>query len=248
MLYRSLEDPAPPVDADVDTAAMAETAAAAERAAWHVQILGEAAEISLTMMRSLGELALARVEAAKAENRGLAPDDDLTLAALGKATQTLRRTVALRDKLDAQATARREGLLAERVRRRADRAASHVSAKTDAVLCGLADAYAADTTDAEYNGHIDDLMADAEEYLGDADADEFRGWLDRPVGETVARLCAAVELDPDSCALVGETWRVRRPPRDFELFLERRDRAMAALVSAPGEGAVAETAGVGLSP
>jgi len=57
-----------------------------------------------------------------------------------------------------------------------------------------------------------------------------------------------VELDPDSCALVGETWRVRRPPRDFELFLERRDRAMAALVSAPGEGAVAETAGVGLSP
>ena len=248
MLYRSLEDPAPPVDADVDTAAMAETAAAAERAAWHVQILGEAAEISLTMMRSLGELALARVEAAKAEGRGLAPDDDLTLAALGKATQTLRRTVALRDKLDAQASARREGLLAERVRRRAERAAGHVSAKTDAVLDGLADAYAADTSDAEYNDHIDNLMADAREYLGDADADEFRGWLDRPVGETVARLCAAVDLDPDSCALVGETWRVRRPPRDFELFLERRDRAMAALVSAPGEGAVAETAGVGLSP
>ena len=248
MLYRSLEDPAPPVDADVDTAAMAETAAAAERAAWHVKILGEAAEISLTVMRSLGELALARVEAAKSENRGLAPDDDLTLAALGKATQTLRRTVALRDKLDAQATARREGLLADRVRRRADRATAHVSAKTDAVLDGLADAYAADTSDAEYNDHIDNLMADAREYLGDADADEFRGWLDRPVGETVARLCAAVDLDPDSCALVGETWRVRRPPRDFELFLERRDRAMAALVSAQGEGEGAKTAGVALSP
>ena len=248
MLYRSLEDPAPPVDADVDTAAMAETAAAAERAAWHVQILGEAAEISLTMMRSLGELARARVQAAKAEGRGLAPDDDLTLAALGKATQTLRRTVALRDKLDAQATARREGLLAERVRRRADRAAAHVDAKTDAVLCGLADAYAADTTDAEYNGHIDNLMADAQEYIGDADADEFRGWLDRPVGETVARLCAALDLDPDSCARVGEAWRVRRPPRDFEIFLERRDREIAAAALAASAAAGAEPVGVGLSP
>ena len=248
MLYRSLEDPAPPVDADVDTAAMAESAAAAERAAWHVQILGEVVEIGLTLTRSLGELALARVEAAKSEARALAPDDTATLAALGKAAQTLRRTVALRDKLDAQATARREGLLAERVRRRADRAAAHESAKTDAVLCGLADAYAADTTDAEYNGHIDDLMADAAEYLGDADADEFRGWLDSPVGETVARLCAALDLDPDSCARVGETWRVRRPPRDFELFLERRDREIAAAALAASAAAGAERAGVGLSP
>ena len=248
MLYRALKDPAPPVDADVDTAAMAESAAAAERAAWHVEILGEAAEIYLTLTRSLGELALARVEAAKSENRGLAPDDDVTLAALGKAAQALRRMVALRDKLDQQATARREGLLADRVRRRAERAAAHQSAKTEAVLDGLADAYAADTTDAEYNDHIDDLMADARDYLDDADADEFRGWLDRPVGETVARLCAAVNLDPDSCARVGDAWRVRRPPRDFELFLERRARAMAALVSAPGEEAGAECAPPGLSP
>jgi hypothetical protein len=248
MLYRDLEDPAPPLDADVDTAAMAETAAAAERAAWHVQILGEVAEIHLTLTRSLGELALARVEAAKAEKRGLAPDDDVTLAALGKATQTLRRTVALRDKLDAQASARRQGLLADRARRRAERAAEHRSAKTDAVLEGFADAFAADTPDAEYHAHVDDLMADAETYLDDADADEFRGWLDRPVGETVARLCAAVNLDPDSCMLVGDTWRVRRAPRDFELFLERRDRAMAARVVAPDEGAVAKCAGVGLSP
>ena len=248
MLYRSIEDPAPPVDADVDTAAIAASAAAAERAEWHVKILGEVAEIGLTLTRSLGELAVARVEAAKAEGRGLAPADDVTLAALDKAAQTLRRTIALRDKLDAQATARREGLLADRARRRADRAGAHESAKTDAVLCGLADAYAADATDAEYNGHIDDLMADAEEYLGDADADEFRGWLDRPVGETVARLCAALDLDPDSCALVGETWRVRRPPRDFELFLERRDREISAAASASGEDAVAERAGTGLSP
>ena len=56
----------------------------------------------------------------------------------------------------------------------------------------------------QYNDHIDNLMVDARDYLGDAEADEFRGWLDRPVGETVAKLCAALELDPDSCALVGD--------------------------------------------
>jgi hypothetical protein len=246
MLYRALQDPAPPIDADVDTAAMAE--AAADRAAWHVQILGEAAEIHLALTRTLGELALARVEAAKADGRGLAPEDDVTLAALDKASQTLRRTVALRDKLDRHTTARREGLQADRTRQRADRAAAHQSAKTAAVLDGLADAYAADTTDAEYNDHIDDLMADARDYLDDADADEFRGWLGRPVGETVARLCAAVDLDPDSCALVGDAWRVRRPPRDFELFLVRRDRAIAAAASAPNESAGAEPATLGLSP
>jgi hypothetical protein len=244
MLYRALQDPAPPVDADVDTAAMP----AAERAEWHVQVLGEVVESSLTLMRTLGELAIARVEAAKAEGRGLAPADDLTLAAYNKVTQTLRRTVALRDKLDAQATARREGLQAERVRRRAERATAHKSAKTEAVLDGLSDAYAAQTSDAEYIDHIDNLMEDAESYLDDADADEFRGWLDRPVGETVARLCAAVNLDPDSCVQVGDAWRVRRPPRDFELFLSRRARPMSASVSAPGEGAGAERVGVGLSP
>jgi hypothetical protein len=248
MLYRALQDPAPPLDAEVDTAAMAECAAAADRAAWHVEILGEAAEIHLALTRTLGELALARVEAAKTEKRGLTPDDDVTLTALGKATQSLRRTVALRDKLDKSATARREGLLADRVRRRAERAADHQSVKTDAVLDGLADAYAADTTDAEYNDHIDDLMADARDYLDDADTDEFRGWLGRPVGETVARLCAAVNLDPDSCARVGNDWRVRRPPRDFELFLERRDRALAAIVIAPGEGAFAEPVAARLPP
>jgi hypothetical protein len=174
---------------------MAEAAAAGDRAAWHVKILGEAAEIGLALTRSLGELALARVEAAKTDNRALAPHDVTTLAALDKATQTLRRTVALRDKLDGQAAARREGLQAERVRRRAEGAAAHESAKTETVLDGLADAYAAQTTDAEYIDHIDNLMEDAESYLDDADADEFRGWLDRPVGETVARLCAAVKLD-----------------------------------------------------
>ena len=51
-------------------------------------------------------------------------------------------------------------------------------------------------------------MEDAQEYLGDAD--EMRGYLDRPVGETVAKLCAALGLDPEACAPDGAAWRVRR--------------------------------------
>jgi hypothetical protein len=47
---------------------------------------------------------------------------------------------------------------------------------------------------------------------------------------------------------VGKAWRVRRPPRDFELFLARRARALAASVSAPGEGEGAQSAPAGLSP
>ena len=66
-------------------------------------------------------------------------------------------------------------------------------------------------------------MEDAEEYLGDAD--EMRGYLDRPIGETVARLCAALGLDPEACESDGETWRVRRPPaRIRTVRMEERAR------------------------
>ena len=92
----------------------------------------------------------------------------------------------------------------------------------NAIINGLHDAWAADCSDTEYNDLADRLLDDAREYL--VDADEMRGYLDRPVGETVARLCAALGLDPDACESDGETWRVRRPPLDFELRLEERAR------------------------
>jgi len=60
----------------------------------------------------------------------------------------------------------------------------------------------------------------------------MRGYLDRPIGETVVRLCAAMGLDPEACQPDGETWRVRRAPLDFELRLEER-RANTALLRLP---------------
>ena len=56
----------------------------------------------------------------------------------------------------------------------------------------------------------------------------MRGYLDRPVGETVARLCAALGLDPEACEPDGDAWRVRRPPLNFELRLEERARKYPA--------------------
>ena len=220
MLYRSLPDPIPPADADLDTAAMAATQAVVERGEYHLRVLGELTEIGMKLARSLGELAEARIEAAKKEDRALTPAEDATVASFNKVAQTVRRTVALRDKLDAEVKVRRDGLIAERAGRRAARSEAHEAAKKEAVLYGFHDAYAGSTPETEYAEVIERLMEDTEEYLGDAD--EFRGYLDRPVGETVAKLCAALGLDPDACALDGETWRVRRAPTEFERLLAER--------------------------
>ena len=86
---------------------------------------------------------------------------------------------------------------------------------------------------------MSDLLTDeAQEYL--ADADECRGYYDRPVGETVAKLCAALGLDPDACRRDGDTWTVRRPPTCLET------RAMEKLLPPlHGEGQTPQASGWG---
>ena len=208
-------------------------------------MLAELAEIGMGLARSLGELAQARIEREKKAEEAPARSEDAA-AAFDRMSQTVRRTLALEARLAAGVKARREGLFAERAERRATRSAAHKTAVDDAIVDGLHDAYAADCPDAEYHDLSDRLMEDAREYLGDAD--EMRGYLDRPVGETVARLCAAMGLDPEACASDGETWRVRRPTLDFELRLEERARKYGAPPPPPspsGEGQDAEHPGWG---
>ena len=76
------------------------------------------------------------------------------------------------------------------------------------------------------------------------------GYLDRPVGETVAKLCAALGLDPQACEPDGDAWRVRRPPIDFELRIEEKARKYgASLPPSPSWGGTdGEAVRVGLSP
>ena len=221
MLHRALLDPTPPADADTDTAAMAETVRDLERGERHLRMLAELSEIAMSLARSLGELAQARIEKEKNGEDAPARSEDAA-AAVDKMAQTVRRTLALEARLAAGVKARRESLITERAERRAASAAAHETAVGEAIIEGLHDAYAATCPDAEYNELADRLLDDAQEYLGDAD--EMRGWLDRPIGETVSRLCAAMGLDPEACESDGETWRVRRPTLNFELRLEERAR------------------------
>ena len=246
MLYRSLPDLTPPTDADLDTEAMVEAAASVERGERHLRVLARLTEIGMRIAEALGRQIEAKIEAGTAEDAVLKPGEDPTTA-FNKIALTVRRTVALEAKLASEVNTRRDALVAERAVHRAAREKAHESAKKQAVIYGLHDAYAGSTPDEEYEEQVERLMADAEEYLGDAD--EMRGYLDRPVGETVAKLCATLGLDPDACALDGESWKVRRPPCEFERRREERARKFGKLPPSPSWGGTDGNAvRAGLSP
>ncbi len=65
------------------------------------------------------------------------------------------------------------------------------------------------------------------------DVEAYGDWRTRPVGETVAKLCEALGLAPDSCVERGQTWWVRRCPTAFE---SRREEARLALHPSPPRG------------
>jgi hypothetical protein len=244
MLHRDLQDPIPPADTDAETAAAAETAIAIGRGRRRLEMLAELAELSMGLARSLSELVEARVEHEK-KSADAPPHSKDAAAAFDKMAQTVRRTLALEAKLDAEVWARREQRITAGAARRAARATAHQTAVKDAIIEGLHDAYAADCCDDEYHELAERLLDDAHEYLDDAD--EMRGYLDRPIGETVAKLCAAMGLDPDACEPDGETWRIRRPPLDFEIRLAERALKYGASSSLPrsGEGQDAKHPGWG---
>ena len=230
MLHRVLQDPIPPAETDADTAAVAEAARGIERGERRREMLAELAEV--------------RIEREKKSDDAPKRSEDAA-AAFDKMTQTVRRTLALEARLAEGVTLRREGLITERGERRAARSAAHRTAVGDEIIEGLHDAWAATCPDEEYHDVADRLLDDAREYLDDAD--EMRGYLDRPVGETVAKLCAAMGLDPDACEPDGETWRIRRPPLDFELRIEEKARKYGSSSSLPrsGEGQDAKHPGWG---
>ncbi len=243
MFHRVLQDPIPPVDTDADTAATAEAARDIARGERRREMLAELAEISMRLARSLGELVDARVDHEKKSADAPSHSKDAA-AAFDKMAQTARRTLTLEAKFAEGVKARREKRITDGAERRKERAAAHKTEVDEAIVGGLHDAWAADCSDDEYHDLCDRLLDDAQEYLGDAD--EMRGYLDRPVGETVAKLCAALGLDPEACEPDGDTWRVRRPPLDFELRIEEKARKYPP--SPLWGGTDGEAVRVGLSP
>ena len=233
MLHRALLDPIPPADADIDTAAMAEAEREFERGERHLRILAELAEIGMRLARTLGELVGARAERELKGEVASGRSEDAA-AAFDKMAQTVRRTAALEAQLAEGVKVRREGLITQRAERRATLDAAHKSAKSEAILYGLHDAYAASTPEVEYKEQVERLMEDVQEFLGDPD--EMRGYLDRPVGETVARLCAALGVDPDTCTLDDGAWTVVCPPSVFEQLAAERTNKSPASLPRSGEG------------
>src|ERR1700733_7840821 len=117
MLHRALQDPMPPAEADIDTAVMAEAAAAVEGGERRLRLLAELTEIGMSLARSLGELVQARIEQEIKSDDAPGRSKDAA-AAFDKMAQTVRRTAALEARFDEAVKARREGLITERAARR----------------------------------------------------------------------------------------------------------------------------------
>ena len=208
MPYRPCPDLPPPSDADVDTAETVEAASAIERGERHLRMLAELAEIAMTLARSLGELALTRIDEVKSTDAKLAPGEDPT-AAFSKISQTIRRTIDLESRLAEQVVSRRSGLSAARAARRVTLDKAHMGAMDEATTLAVIDAYCDVYPEAEAED-VEAMVTAAENFR--SEFDEFREYHKRPVGETVARLCEILNFDPTSCIKDGETWMVRSPP------------------------------------
>lgn len=208
MFYRACPDLTPPADADLDDPATVEAAAAVEQGERDLAMLSRLADIGMDLAESLGAYARARLAAATAEGNSLGPTEDPT-APFNRIAQTVRRTLALRAKLARDLRTGRTELHTDRAARRAKADEDHRAAKRAAIERGFKDALAEDHPDRD-DATSECLLMDMDELL--ADADEFRDFLDRPVGETIARLCATLGLDPALCVTDGAAWKVRRDP------------------------------------
>jgi len=200
VIYRSIPDLDPPADADVDAPDLARADAAIDLCERYQVMLARIAEIGMEMIE-------AGARQAKADGGAGDPD------AFCKVSQAVRRTVALHVKLARDARTDRNTVQAERARRRADGARARKTAKDEAILFGLHDAYFGSGSEPEFDpgGYLFDRMMDVDVERLD-DSDEFAGYLDRPVGETLAKLCAIVGLDPGACVLDDGVWRVWEAP------------------------------------
>jgi len=200
-LYRTCLQLTAPTEADLDTPEMVEAAAAVERDERDMRVLDRLVELGLELAEAITRNAKACLEAASAQ--GVPPAQDVT-GPYNKMAQTIRRTLALKAKLAAGIATGRSGLATQRAARRATLDRAHREAMDEAITDTFSYALGEDFPDLQ-EAESESLLDEMQETL--FDGDEFKDYLDRPVGETVARLCAAMGLDPAVCVLDGETWK-----------------------------------------
>ena len=212
-------DPKPPTEADLDTPEMVETAAAIERNERHLRMLAELAELGMEMARTIVQNAKENSEPAADDAVARKPPVD-PAKAFSIIALAVRRTIALEAHLTEEVKTRRAGLFTQRARRRADLDQAHRGAVNETIDEILEEAISEDFPDLKCEG-AERLLSDLQDLL--FDADEFRDYLQRPIGETIAKLCTTLGLDPDFCVQDGETWMVRRAPYSFEARLPPLD-------------------------
>ena len=185
-----MEEPAPPAE----TPAMAEAAASVER--------GERQRAMLARLAELG-MALAERIVEQTTGEGAAEAG----AAFAKVAQAVRRTLALETHLAEGLGGKRADLATQRAERRAKARSDHACDKTAAVIEAVSDAARERHGDTEA---AERLIEEAEDLLDLGD--EYREYLQRPVGETIVRLCATLALDPEWVIRSGAGWLVKTPP------------------------------------
>ena len=189
---------------------MVESAAAVERGGKRQAMLNRLAELGMTMAEAI---------VAQTAKEGAAEAG----AAFAKVAQAVRYTVKLEADVANGTAHRRTRLADERAERKASALSKHARDKQSEIDDGVSRAI--------YERHGDGEAAEAlerevEELLI---ADDFLGYEDRPVGETIARLCQALGLDPDFCVEAKKGWKIKNcPPTLSELAPARAPEAANA--------------------
>ena len=245
MRYRPLTTPQPTPEAEIDSPEIIEGTAFVESGDELLAMLAELARYGMELAQAQRAYAMARLAAVTADGSALSPGEDPT-AAFNKISQTVRRTIALQLKLKEDVGKRRAGLTVERASRSARQADDHAGAVKKAIDSALTDIFYADLvlTDVDLNaGPYDPVEFEHDEMLEDAerlldDLGDYGDWLNRPVGETVTKLCVALGLGPDSCIMQGDNWIVRRPNTDYEIILEERRTSSSLPQSGEGQASL----------
>jgi hypothetical protein len=225
MLYRRCPDISPLSEEEIDTPEMVEAAAAVGRDEADLRMLQRLAELGMELAEEIAQNAKARLRAAAAAAEGAAPNPGPEPTALFiKMAQAVRRTIALKRSLDEAVKTGRCDLAIQREKRRDRILDAQVQTMDEVIETTFCESLGEDYAEPE-GPETEVLRRDMREVL--SDADEFQDYLERPVGETVAKLRAAMGLDPTPCVLDGTIWRVRRAPYAFE----------AAQMAAAGEPA-----------
>ena len=253
MPYSPITTPQLPPETETEYPRILEAAAFVESGEEHLSMLAELARYGMEVAEAQRTYAKARLAAVTADGAALNPGEDPG-AAFGKTAQTVRRTLAMHRALKEEVDKHRIALVGDRQARREKRAHEHASAVKDAIETTLSTAFHADLVLPEFDPQADrytpepyeierrEMFDQAERLL--EDFDEYGDWLNRPIGETVAKLCVALDLAPDSCVKRGDTWLIRRPNTAYETIQEEK-RGSRLPPSPSGEGPTPKASGWG---